>query len=427
MDTGAYEEPVPQRGLRDRLADAAAGQFGVVRRLLWSTFLAAVVGVLCGVVVYVFLWLLRQVTITRLDHPWLLWLLPAAGLVIGLAYHFLGGEAAQGNNLLLDEIHEPRRWVPRRMAPLVLIGTLITQLFGGSAGREGTALQMSGSVTDAFSRAVGLGPRMRRILLIASLAAGFGAVFGVPIAGAVFALEVQTVGTLQYEALVPALTASIVGDQVVRHLGWHHEILPQLGSVALSPARVGQLAVAGIACGLLSALFVETEHRVRRLAARTLAWPPLRPVLGGVAVILMTLLVGNRDYNGLSLSLEAAAFAGLQVAAFAFLIKLVFTAVTLGTGFPGGEVTPLFVMGATLGATLNTVFGVEGPLLVAVCFVAVFAGAANAPLACTIMAAELFGAHAIVPAAVVCVLSFIFSTHRSIYTSQRGRRTPRIH
>jgi H+/Cl- antiporter ClcA len=395
-------------------------QLRLVGHLARWIVLGAVVGVLAGLSSAAFLVSLDWVTRLRIDHPWLLWLLPVAGFAVGLAYHFGAGRAAAGNNLIIDEIHEPTAWIPRRMAPLVYAGTIVTHLFGGSAGREGTALQMAGSLTDGVSRLLRLGPEDRRLMLIAALAGGFGAVFGVPIAGCVFGLEVQSVGRVRYDAIVPALTASVVGDLVVRGLGVHHTPVPVIAVDELNGVLLGKVALAGLLFGLTGVVFGELTHGLRRLLGGTNLWPPLRPVLGGVAVIGLTYLVDSRDYLGLSLPLITAALAGgAGVIAFAFALKLVFTAVTLGSGFQGGEVTPLFVIGATLGATLGTLLGVPVPLMAALGFVAVFAGAANVPLACTIMGVELFGSQGLVLFAVACVVAYVFSSHRGIYGSQR--------
>lgn len=388
----------------------------VVHIVRWIV-LGAASGALAGLASFVFLEGLDRATDVRLRNGWLLYLLPAAGLAVGLAYRYLGGRAARGNDLLLDEIHEPTEWVPRRMAPLVLLGTWTTHLFGGSAGREGVALQMSGSLSDSVARALRLPDDDRRLLLIAALAGGFGGVFGVPLAGAVFALEVQAIGRVRYEALVPALTASLVADLVVHGLGYHHRPYPQF-DLPLDGVLLLKIALAGLVFGLTSALFTELTHGLKRLMARTVAWSPLRPVVGGVAVIGLALLFG-RDYLGLSLPLIDQGLAGDHVEVFAFSLKIVFTVVTLGSGFPGGEVTPLFVIGTTLGATLADPLGIDPVLLAAVGFVAVFAGAANTPLACTIMGVELFGAGAVMPFAVGCVISYVFSSHRGIYSTQR--------
>lgn len=390
------------------------------RHLAKWIMLGAIAGVLAGLSSAGFLWSLGLATQFRLDHPWMLWLLPLAGLAVGLAYHYIGHTASGGNNLILDEIHEPRAWVPKRMTPLVYLGTVITHLVGGSAGREGTALQMSGSLTDVTSRVLRLDPDDRRIMLIAALAGGFGAVFGVPFAGCVFGLEVQSVGRLRYDALVPALTASLIGDLVVRGLGVHHTATPHLGSIDVTGALVAKVALAGLAFGLTALVFTELTHGIKRIFAATVVWPPLRPFIGGSAIVGLTYLVGTRDYNGLSLPLITKSLTGgVGIIAFAFALKLLFTAITLGAGFQGGEVTPLFVIGATLGAVLGRVLGVPVEILASVGFVAVFAGAANVPLACTVMGAELFGADGLVLFAVACVIAYVISSHRGIYGSQR--------
>jgi H+/Cl- antiporter ClcA len=255
-------------------------------------------------------------------------------------------------------------------------------------------------------------------MLIAAIAGGFGAVFGVPIAGVVFGLEVQAVGRIRYEALVPCLAASVVGDLVVRGLGIDHTPLPQLGHVGLDLALLGKVALAGLVFGVAGILFSELTHGCKRLFARLVPWVPGRPVVGGMVVILLTLSVGSQTYNGLSLGLIGDSFAG-TAGSWSWLLKIVFTAVTLGALFQGGEVTPLFVIGAALGAALAAPLGVPLTLLTALGFVAVFAGAANTPLACTIMGVELFGGGAVAYFATACVVAYVFSSHRGIYGAQR--------
>ena len=366
--------------LRNVIRFDVAEQLRLVVHLLRWIALGAVVGVLAGLSSAAFLQTLTWVTDLRIQHGWLLFLLPVGGLVVGLAYHHLGGTAGGGNSLIIDEIHDPTAWIPRRMAPLVFIGTVLTHLFGGSAGREGTAIQMSGSLTDGFSRMVGLDRDERRLMLIAAIAGGFGAVFGVPIAGCVFALEVQAVGRLRYDALLPALSASLVGDLVVRAVGVKHVAQPPIGDIHLTAALAGKVAIAGLAFGLVSILFIELVHGVRHAFTILVRWPPARPLLGGIGVVALTYLVGTRDYLGLSLPLIAQSTAGgIGIVGGAFALKLVFTAVTLGAGFQGGEVTPLFVIGATLGVTMGRLLDVPIPLMAAVGLVAVFAGAANTP------------------------------------------------
>ncbi len=394
-------------------------QVRLIGHLLKWIALGTLVGILAGLASAAFLAALDWATETREANPWLIGLLPIGGLAVGLAYHYGGGRSSEGNNLIIDEIHEPKAWVPKQMAPFVFVGTFITVLTGGSAGREGAAIQMSGSLTDGASRILRLNPRDRRMLLIAAIAGGFGSLFGVPLAGAVFALEVQTVGRMHYEALVACLTASVVGALVVSGLGITHAPTPQLGHVSLSVELLAKVAFAGLVFGLVSVLFTELVHGCKRAFRAVVPWAPGRPVLGGLIVIGMTLAVGNQAYNGLSLGLIHSALFGGDVSGWAWLIKIIFTAVTLGALFQGGEVTPLFVIGATLGAALAVPLGVPVTFLAALGYVAVFAGAANTPLACTIMGAELFGAGAIPYFAAACVLSYVFSSHRGIYVAQR--------
>lgn len=416
-------QPLPRRiwsALRHLIRLDLAEQADLVRHLARWIVLGCVVGVLAGGSSAGFLALLTWATDTREAHPWLLAGLPIAGFAVGAAYHYGGGRSVEGNNLILDEIHDPKAWVPRRMAPLVFIGTVLTHLFGGSAGREGTALQMAGSLTDAFSRVVRLDPLDRRLLLIAALGGGFGAVFGVPLAGCVFGLEVLAVGRIRYDAIVPTFTASLVGDQIVRGLGVHHLAVPTFAPVDLTARLVLGVFVAGLAFGVCALVFTELTHGLEALFASTVAWSPARPLIGGFLVIGLTVLAGTRDYLGLSLPLISQSLTvGGGVVAAAFAWKLVFTAVTLGSGFHGGEVTPLFVIGATLGAVLGPPLGVPAPLSAAIGFVAVFAGATNTPLACTVMGVELFSSGPIVLFATACITSYVVVGERGIYASQR--------
>ncbi len=400
--------------LKARLLDHVA--FG--RQLLRWIVLGALSGVLAGASSWVFLRGLERVTRFREDgRQWLVYLLPLAGLAMGAAYHYLGGRSKEGNNLLLDEIHEPTEWVPRRMAPLILAGTWVSHLFGASVGREGTALQMSGSLTDALSRVLRLSPADRRVMLIAALAGGFGAVFGVPVAGAVFALEVQGIGRMRLEPIVPALVAAVVGDRVLIALGYHHTAYAAIAP-HVTPWLLLRVAVAGLAFGLCAAAFSHGTHAIKAWMSAHVTWMPARALMGGIVLIALVTVFGH-SYQGLSLPYLARAVGGEHLSFGVFALKLVFTAVSVGTGFFGGEVTPLFVMGATLGAALAVPLGLGQPMLAAVGLCAVFGAAANAPIACVIMGVELFGSGAVVPLAIGCVVAYVVSGHRGIYSSQR--------
>lgn len=387
-----------------------------LRPQLRRAALAVVSGALAGVASFVFLESLEAVTEVRLDHPGLVLGLPMAGLLLGLVQVHLGGRATRGTGLVVEQIHEPTEWIPRRMAPLVYLGTLVSHLFGASVGREGTALQMSGSLTDAVSRRLHLEGEDRRILLVAAVAGGFGSVFGVPLAGAAFAIEVQPRSiAARLESAVPALVAAFVGDAVVGLLGHEHAARPQV-DVVIDPATMARFALSGVVFGVTAAAFVVGVRWVRRLGERWLPWVPSRMAVAGALTVAAAAWIG-RDALGLSLPLIDGVLAGNEPEAWSFAAKLALTVLVLGAGFPGGEVTPLFVIGATLGGALAGPLGLEVATLGAVGFVAVFAAAANAPLACVVMGFELFGAGIVVPLAVVCVVAHLCSGARGIYHS----------
>jgi H+/Cl- antiporter ClcA len=416
--------------MRDRRRDGddddvvTRGLSGALRRLtrvarhaVDQVGLGLLAGVPAGFASFVFLELLDKAIDFRVEHaPWLFWLLPIAAFAIVAVYHHVGGRAALGSTLVIEQVHESNDDIPLRMAPLVMLGTVAGHLFGASVGREGTAIQMSASLADGLARLLRFGRFHRRELLVAAVAAGFGSVFGIPVAGAVFALEVQTVGRLRYEAVLAAFTASFAGDQVVRWLGHEHTLRPQL-SADVDAWLAVRVAIAGVAFGATAALFVWTTHQVKRVLA-PIPYPPVRAAVACSVVVLGTLLVG-RDYLSLSLPLATEALVGVHVAAFAWLAKLLYTSLCLGGGLPGGEVTPLFVIGAALGAVLAGPLGLPPALLAGIGFAAVFAGAANTPIACTLMFVELFGAGAVAPAAIACTMAYVCSGHTGIYPSQR--------
>ncbi len=383
--------------------------------------LGLISGLLAGVASTVFLELLDRATSFRLSHGLTIYLLPLAGALVGLAYQHLGGRAARGNQLLLEQIHEPTEWIPRRMAPLVLVATLVSHLVGASVGREGTAIQMSGSLSDWFARLVKLGPNERKLILIAAIAGGFGSVFGVPIAGAIFAIEVQSLRKFRFDAGLAAFVAAYSGDAVARVLGARHPVRAPW-SLELGAANLAKVALAGAVCGLVSMTFIGAVHAVKCAAAHV-KLPAMRPVIGGLVTLGGVAVVG-RDYLGLSLGLIDRGLAGEHVAVGTPALKLAFTAVALGSGFVGGEVTPLFVIGTTLGAVLAPALGLPIPVLAGIGFVAVFAGATNTPLACTAMGIELFGTTAAVPLALGCLCAYVFSSHRTIYSPHGVNQTP---
>lgn len=387
--------------------------------LLQWTGLGAAVGVACGVASAAFLLLLERATEFRQSHEYLVYALPLAGLVVGSLYEQWGKPIRGGNNLVLDAIHENTPQLPLRMAPMVLLGTVLTHLFGGSAGREGTAVQMGASLADAIAHRFRVGKETRRQLLAAGIAGGFGSVFGTPIAGTIFGLEVVSIGFMEYDAFLPALIASLVGDIVTRGLGVVHTPYPHISHVELSLSVLGKLCVMGVAMALATIAFVELTHRLKHFLEAKIPRLPVRMFVGGIAVVVMWKLIGTSDYLGLGVPMILRSFTDPNLPWFAFAAKLVFTAVTLSTGFLGGEVTPLFFVGATLGSVLARVLGLPIELGATLGLAAVFGAAANTPIALSIMAIELVGAGALPHVLIVTVIAYILTGHRGIYPAQR--------
>lgn len=380
--------------------------------------LACMVAMLAGSASAFFLFALDWATQTRNANRWLIGLLPLAGFAVGWLYLRVGQNVEAGNNLIIDEIHDPKKMIPRRMAPLVLGGTIISHLFGASVGREGTAVQMGGALADVVTRLFRLKQADRRIILMAGISAGFASVFGTPLAGAIFALEVLAIGRLRYDAILPCTVAAIVADQVGLFWGIQHNhylipFVPQLSVWTMTA-----MLIAGALFGLTGKFFAQATHALAARFKQTITYAPLRPALGGVLIAALAFSLPVDRYLGLGIPTMVEAFQH-PVPAYDFLGKWAFTVLSLGSGFKGGEVTPLFYIGATLGNALAPLLDLPIPLLAGMGFVAVFAGAANTPIASTFMAMELFGAEVGLYALIACVLSYLFSGHTGIYRAQR--------
>ena len=411
------------------------GAWQTSRRVVWWSLRLLPMAMAVGSASALFLWSLDRATRARFDHPWLLYLLPLGGLLVALLYQAVGGKSEGGTNLLVDEIHEPGGGVPRRMAPLILLGTIATHLFGGSAGREGTAVQMGGSIASTFAKAFRLPRPELRILLMAGVAAGFGAVFGTPLAGAVFALEVLVIGRIQYDALLPCLFAALVGNWSCEAWGIVHTrydvsfmkdvLIPSQG-FHFDPWLLGKVLLASVAFGLCASFFARASHWLGGTMKQLCPSALLRPVIGGVVVIALVHLLGTREFLGLGvwspnpqdLTIPAIFQSG-RIVGWAWFWKLPFTVITLSCGFKGGEVTPLFFIGAALGSALSGMMGAPNDLFAALGFVAIFAAAANTPLACTLMGIELFGAQNAGYLAIACFVAYACSGQSGIYRSQR--------
>lgn len=383
----------------------------------WS-IICVLIGFFSGSASALFLVTLEWVTQTREQNNGIIWFLPFGGLTIGYLYHYLGKEVSKGNNLVLEEYENPQKTIPFRMAPLVLISTLMTHLFGGSAGREGTAVQMGAAIADQFKKLFNLSLSDRKTLIILGISAGFASVFGTPLAGAIFALEVVYFSKINIKSIIVSFFVAYIAYFTVefwqiKHTIYTIPIVPELTTTNLS-----WVVFVGVLFGLAAMVFSRTTHFCGHLFSKTIPYAPLRPFVGGVILALAVFGFGTTKYIGLGIPEIIKSFT-IPSSNYDFFIKLVCTSFTLGAGFKGGEVTPLFFIGATLGSALSVFIPLPIALLAGMGFVAVFSGATHTPLACSIMGIELFGMDSGIFIAISCVLAYFASGSIGIYQSQK--------
>jgi H+/Cl- antiporter ClcA len=383
----------------------------VLARLRLLLF-AAIGGVLTGLISWAFLEGLDHATRARLDHSWLLYTLPAIGLAVGAVYFYLGGHAKGGTPYVIEQGNIFTHGVPTRMAPLIWGGSVAGHLAGASVGREGAALQMAGSVTDTAARIGRLSDTDRRTLVVASLAGGWGGVFAVPFTGIAFAMQMTRKHRLR--ALAPAAVSAFTAKWTVDLAGYRMMRRPHLPVPDWTVGLPFKLLLAGVAFGLVGRGFVRLLFLTRSRIGHWVKWPPVRPVLGAAATIGLAALVG-RDYLGLSTPLMSEAFAGVHVHWYEPLLKLAFTVIALGTGFVGGEVLPLFVMGSTLGGAMAPGLHASGPLLATTGSVAAFSSAAGTVLTGLVLTVEQFGWNTFVPAMIVGVAAHLAAGKPGLY------------
>lgn len=391
-----------------------------LKQLLLSIFkwilICTLIGIFSGSASAFFLVSLEWVTEFRTTHNWIIWLLPFGGLLVGLSYYYWGESVVKGNNLLLEEYENPRKTISFKMAPLVLLGTLITHLFGGSAGREGTAVQMGGAIADQFIKIFKLDTPERKTLIILGISAGFASVFGTPLAGAIFALEVLYFSKINFKSIILSfLVAHVAYFTVelwkVKHTHYSIPIIPEITFTSLF-----YTILVGILSGFAALLFSRSTHFWGSLFSK-IKYPPLRPFIGGIFLAVAIAGFGFYKFSGLGVPIIADSFSNPNPW-YDFLLKILFTGFTLGAGFKGGEVTPLFFVGATLGSALSTVIPMPIALLAGIGFVSVFSGATHTPIACTVMGMELFGIATGIYIAIACTIAYFSSGSVGIYKSQ---------
>ena len=385
----------------------------VATMLKWIAF-AALVGVLGGVLGSVFHIGVEMVTEFRSEHMWLLYLLPVGGVLVALLYRIMKTEG-ESTNAVIEAVHSGRE-IPPRLLPAIFFGTILSHLFGASVGREGAALQIGGNLGIHVGKFLRLDDKDRRLATLCGMSALFSALFGTPLAASLFSLEVISVGTFYYAGLVPCIVAALVAFGVSVFFG----IAPTRYIVAaplFDGALLCRVAFLAVLCALLSIVFCKAMHISDHAAKHFFKNPLLRAAVGGAIIIVLTLLVGSYDYNGGGMNIIAASFNG-EAKPFAFLWKILFTAVSLGFGFKGGEVVPTFFVGATFGCMMGSILGVPVGFAAAVGLVTVFCGAVNCPIASILLSVELFGAEGILYFALACAISYVLSGYCGLYSSQ---------
>ena len=375
---------------------------------------AAIVGLGAGALGTLFTFSVNYVTKLRVNHPWLIYFLPIGGIVIVLLYKLAKYKDA-GTDLVINSIHsEPH--LPVRIGPLIFISSVITHLFGGSAGREGAALQIGGSVGSFVSKTLRLKEEDKKTLIMAGMSGCFSALFGTPLTAAILPLEVVHVGYMQYAALLPCAIASLVGHCVAISMNLV-EPMHHIGTVPNLDA-ITTIAVIGLSllAGLVSRLFVFSLHKSHHIFAM-IENSYVRAIVGACIIIVLTLLVGNQDYNGVGSQMIERSLSG-DVPIYAFLLKILFTAITLSAGYKGGEIIPSLIIGATLGSAFGTIFGLPAGLWAEVGMVAVFCGVTNCPITSLLIGFELFNFQASSFLLIAVAISYIVSGYSGLYKAQ---------
>jgi H+/Cl- antiporter ClcA len=372
------------------------------------------IGILVGLASAFFLISLDWITNLRESNFELIYFLPFAGFLVALLYHKWGKDVAGGNKLILAEYESPKKIIPLKMAPLIYLGTLITHLFGGSAGREGTAIQLSASISDQLSSVFKLSKNDRRIILLCAIAAGFSSVFGTPFAGFIFAFEIVVFKKLSLKGILPILASSFLANQMTLFCGASHTNYLIKSYYLIDFNSFGWTILVGILFGLCALLFVFSMRNLGNFFQKQINFPPFRTFLAGIVLVSLVFLLGNSKYLGLGISGIVDSFQH-PAAYYDFLFKIVFTVITLSAGFKGGEVTPLFFIGAVFGSYLATFIPLPLEILAAIGFVAVFAGATKTPIASSLMGMEIFGYQHGIYFFTACFISILFSGNYNIY------------
>lgn len=386
-----------------------------VRLVKWL-FLSATVGVLVGFISTIFAHAMVYVTSVRNENPWLIFLLPVAGLMIVGLYHLFKYQNDRGTNIVLSSIHS-NDTVPYRMAPLIVIATVLSHLTGASVGREGAALQLGGSLGSMLGAGFRLDEKDRKVVVMCGMSAAFAALFGTPMAAAIFALEVINVGVMYYAALVPCIFSALTASRFAAGMGIHPEsftiaVVPEVNFVSVT-----QAIVLSIICAIVSIVFCLMLHSVGHAFRKYFKNPYIRVLVGSALIIALTLILNTKDYMGAGIDIIDRAMEG-DAKALAFMWKMIFTALAIGCGFKGGEIVPTFFVGATLGCVVGHLIGFEPSTAAAVGMIGMFCCVTNCPIASMLIAFELFGYQG-VPFFLICTsVGYRMSGYYGLYKDQ---------
>ncbi|MCM1135408.1 MAG: chloride channel protein [Clostridium sp.] len=382
----------------------------------WVIF-SIISGIVVGFAGTFFYFCMASVTGLRARHPWLIWLLPIGGLLIVGSYYLLHDEKDSGTNLVLSSIHSGDE-LPIRMAPLIFFSTVITHFFGGSAGREGAALQLGGSIGNEIGKLFHFDEKDKHIMTMCGMSAAFSALFGTPMAAAIFSMEVVSVGIMHYAALVPCVIASLIAHGIASYFGAEAELFLLDTVPAFTVGSAVKVCALAALCALISILFCVLLHQAEHLYRKFFSNPYIRIFVGGCIVIVLTLLVGNQNYNGSGIALIEPSMEG-NASAEMFLLKMLFTAATLGAGFKGGEIVPSFCVGGTFGCLFGSLAGFSPSLCTAVGMTAVFCGVTNCPITSLLISFELFGYEGMPYFLLTVAFSYMLSGYYGLYHSQK--------
>ena len=392
----------------------------IVQLNLWVFFkwiiISIITGVVGGAVGSIFHLSVELATKTRIEHSWILYLLPFGGLLIVFMYK-KGMKGDPGTNLVINSIRTDGK-VPFLMAPLIFLGTVITHLFGGSAGREGAALQLGGSIGSQIGNLIGLDEKDMHLITLCGMSSVFSALFGTPLTATFFAMEVISIGIIHYSAFIPCIVSSVTAYYISIYFGldpvrFNLNVIPEISLI-----NIVKVMILGSLCAVVSIIFCNLLHKSNNISKKIISNAYVRVFIGGIIIVLLTIIIGTRDYNGAGMDVILNAMNGTAKPE-AFLLKMIFTAITISVGYKGGEIVPTFFIGATFGCVVGKFLGLDPCFGAAVGLVALFCGVVNTLITSIILSIELFGADGVILFSIACGVSYMLSGYYSLYSSQK--------